>query len=270
MALRSASLPVADLASPGMAGQLTETSILCLPLGATEQHGAHLPLDTDVIVAQELTRLIVERWGDQFDLWTLPVVPVGLSHEHGWAPGTQSLSIRDFHALLREMAADIVHTLPARNLAIVNGHGGNRGFLDNFLHELRADFAINACTIHPFDLTKAATGATAADVHGGRSETSLMLAIAPDRVRRDAIKAFEHPPDEATIRTLIFDRGVSWPWRSDDPRLARGGLIGDPSGASAELGQAIVESIVAEARGVLARLLENQKIMRSSDLLPPG
>lgn len=251
-----------------MAGQLAETSILCLPLGATEQHGAHLPLDTDVIVAQELTRLLVERWGDAFDLWPLPVVPVGLSHEHDWAPGTQSLSIQAFHALLRDLAADIVRALPARNLAIVNGHGGNRGFLDNFLHELRADFAINACVIHPFDLSKAASGTTAADVHGGRSETSLMLAIAPERVRRDALKAFEHPPDETTIRALIFDRGVSWPWRTDDPRLARGGLIGDPSGASPELGVAIVESIVAEARGVFVRLLENQKIVQGSALPP--
>jgi creatinine amidohydrolase len=270
MGRRSESLPVAELASPGMAGQLVETSILCLPLGATEQHGAHLPIDTDVIVAQELTRLLVERWGEHFDLWPLPVVPLGLSHEHDWAPDTQSLSIKSFHVLLRDLAADIVRALPARNLAIVNGHGGNRGFLDNFLHELRADFAINACVIHPFDLTKAASGVTGADVHGGRSETSLMLAIAPDQVRRDAIKAFEHPPDEAAIRALIFDRGVSWPWRTDDPRLARGGLVGDPSGASAEFGAAIVESIVAESRGVFARLLENQKIMQGSGALPPG
>ncbi len=160
--------------------------------------------------------------------------------------------------------------LPARNLAIVNGHGGNRGFLDNFLHELRSDFAINACVIHPFDLSRAQSGMATADVHGGRSETALMLALAPGEVRSDAIKPFEQPPSETTIRALIFDRGVSWPWRSDDPRLARGGLIGDPSGATAELGEAIATSIVAEARGVFVRLLENQKIMHGSDPLPGG
>src|SRR4051812_11692941 len=109
---------VAELASPEIARQQRATSILCLPLGATEQHGPHLPLDTDVVVAEGLTRRIVARWGDEFDLWQLPVVPIGLSREHDWAPGTRSLSIEAFVALLRDMAREIVQALPARNLAI--------------------------------------------------------------------------------------------------------------------------------------------------------
>src|SRR5215207_11620013 len=82
------------------AGALKETSILCLPLGAIEQHGAHLPLNTDVIVAEGLTRRIIEGCGEKFDLWQLPTIPLGLSREHNWASGTLSLSIRSFSILL--------------------------------------------------------------------------------------------------------------------------------------------------------------------------
>ena len=145
-----------------------------------------------MIVAEELTRRIIARWGHEFDLWQLPTVSIGLSREHDWAPGTLSLSIQSFVALLRDMARDIVRALPARNLAIVNGHGGNRGVLDNLMHELPGDFALNACVIHPFDLSKARPARRSPDVHGGKSETSVMLALAPQLVRRDMIAARGH------------------------------------------------------------------------------
>jgi creatinine amidohydrolase len=260
--VRVATRSIGDLTSPELSRRLKNTSILCLPLGAIEQHGAHLPLNTDVVVAEGLTRRIVARWGEELDLWQLPTLALGLSREHDWAPGTLSLSIQGFSALLRDLAGAIVHALPTRNLVIVNGHGGNRGILDNLLHELRGDFALNPCVIHPFDLAKVKTGEASPDVHGGKSETSVMLALAPDLVRRDLIEPAGEGPDAATIRALIFDRGVSFPWRTDDPRLARGGIIGDARAATAELGHAIIDSVVAEAGGVLARLLENQKFMR--------
>jgi creatinine amidohydrolase len=278
---------VGDLTSPEVAQRLRETSILCLPMGAIEQHGGHLPLNTDVIVAEELTRRIIARWGEELDLWQLPTVSIGLSREHDWAPGTLSLTIQSFVALLRDMARDLVRALPARNLAIVNGHGGNRGVLENLIRDFAADFGLNACVIHPFDLSKAETRAdepgsgrvsparsrassdalcartvaTNADVHGGKSETSVMLALAPQLVRRDMIAPASSPPDTEGIAALIFDRGVSFPWRTDDPRLAKSGVIGDAHAASPELGQAIVDSVVAETGGVLRLLLENQRLL---------
>ena len=254
---------VGELTSPEVSQCLRATSILCLPIGAVEQHGAHLPLDTDVVVAEELTRRIVARWGDELDLWQLPTVSISLSREHDWAPGTLSLSIQNFVALLRELAVNFVRALPARNLVIVNGHGGNRGVLDNLIHELRGDFALNACVIHPFDLAKVDVNATSPDVHGGKSETSVMLALAPQRVRREAIARPANPPDDNVIAALIFDRGASFPWRTDDPRLTSSGAIGEAHAASRELGETIIASVVEEARGVLVRLLENQR------LLPP-
>ena len=236
---------------------IKDTSILCLPLGAIEQHGAHLPLNTDVIVAEGLTRRLIDRWGTEFDLWQLPTLAIGLSREHDWAAGTLSLSIQGFCSYLRDLAATTASSLPARNLAILNGHGGNRGVLDNLLQELRGDFGLNACVLHPFDLAGADPGE--ADVHGGKDETSVMLALAPGLVRRDLIGR-GGPPDPAAVRSLIFDRGASFGWRTDDPRLARDGIIGDASDASAEFGEMLIGRMLTAAGGVFARLLENQKL----------
>jgi creatinine amidohydrolase/Fe(II)-dependent formamide hydrolase-like protein len=260
---RSPSLrSLGDLTSPEISAKLCETSILCLPIGAIEQHGAHLPLNTDMVVAEELTRAIIARWGDAFDLWQLPTLAVSLSREHDWAAGTLSLSLQGFAGLLMELARAVTRSLPARNLLIVNGHGGNRGMLEAVLQEVRAELAINACVIHPFDLCKTAVAGAIADVHGGAGETSVMFALAPDLVRTDKIAHGDPSSRQEEIGALIFDRGVTWPWRTDDPRLAEAGIIGDPRSASAELGRAMVESIVAQTRDVLARLVENQKFRR--------
>jgi creatinine amidohydrolase/Fe(II)-dependent formamide hydrolase-like protein len=255
--MTAASRQLVELTSPECRRLISETSILCLPLGAIEQHGPHLPLNTDVVVAEGFTRAIVKRYGEELDLWQLPAVPIGLSPEHDWAAGTLSLSIAVFVTHLRELAGTLVRALPARYLVILNGHGGNRGVLENLLHELKGDFGLKACAIHPFDLAKFDRSSAAPDVHGGRHETSVMLALAPDLVRRDLVAGFDRKHD--AIRALIFDRGTTWPWRTDDPRLARDGVIGDATAASAGLGAAIIESVVEEARAVLVRLREKRK-----------
>jgi creatinine amidohydrolase/Fe(II)-dependent formamide hydrolase-like protein len=270
MARRPATRSVGDLTFLEVSQRLKETSILCLPIGAIEQHGPHLPLDTDVVVAEELARRIVARWGQELDLWQLPTVSISLSREHDWAPGTLSLSIQTFVALMRDMARDVARALPARNLAIVNGHGGNRGVLDNLIHELRGDFALNACVLHPFDLSKVEIETRTPDVHGGKGETSVMLALKPQLVRRDLIAPAGAPPAGEAIAALILDRGVSFPWRTNDARLAASGIIGDANAATSELGQAIIDSVIVEAGAALRRLLANQRITPRPLRPPPG
>jgi creatinine amidohydrolase/Fe(II)-dependent formamide hydrolase-like protein len=255
---------VGELAFSEISELLRDTSILCLPLGAIEQHGPHLPLDTDVVVAEGLTRRIVVRWGDDFDLWQLPALPIGLSREHDWAPGTLSLSVACFVALLRDLARSLTRALPARNLVIVNGHGGNRGILENLLYELHGDFGLKACAIHPFDLARIESTPGAPDIHGGKSETSVMLALAPDRVRMKRLAGADSPHQPEVVEALIFDRGATWPWRSDNPGLGQGGIIGDPHGASAELGRDIIERVVSECGHVFHRLLESDSTRTAS------
>src|SRR5512143_1729480 len=109
---------------------LRESSILCLPIGSIEQHGPHLPLNTDVVLVEEFTRRIIARWGETYDLWQLPTLAVGLAREHQWAPGTLSLSVETMKSLLCGLAREITRSLPVRNLAVITGHGGNRRLLE--------------------------------------------------------------------------------------------------------------------------------------------
>ena len=249
---------IGDLTFPEIREALRADSILCLPMGSMEQHGPHLPLDTDAVLAEALARRIVKRWGEAYDLWLLPPLAIGLSREHQWAPGTMSLSVQGMTLLLRDLGREIARALPTRNLLIVNGHGGNRGVLEAIGRELRADFALNLCALHTGVLMSPVSGASVPEIHAGKDETSLMLALAPELVRRERIAQLKGPPDGESIRALVLDPAASFPWSSDDGRIAELGVIGDARTASAEHGHAIVERIVDAAGVVLQRLRENQ------------
>jgi creatinine amidohydrolase/Fe(II)-dependent formamide hydrolase-like protein len=244
-----------DLAFVDVSQSIRAASVLCLPIGAIEQHGPHLPLNTDVIVAEEIAAAIVARWGDAFDLWLLPTIPISLSHEHDWAPGTLCLSVQSFVTVMKDLAGDIVRSLPARNLLIINGHGGNRRVLEGLIEELRADHELNVGVLHPFDLSKVRAGSALPDVHAGWGETSVMLAVAPHLVRRDRIKPADPSIEPGTVRAIVMGDGSAPQWRSDDPRISDHGVIGDAHEASAEHGRAIIDSIVDESRTVLGHLI---------------
>ena len=104
-----------------------------------------------------------------------------------------------------------------------------------------------------------AADSAAPEIHGGRNETSMMLAIAPHLVRRDQIATLKSPPDGEAIRKTILQRGVTWPWTSDEKNIADTGVIGDPKAASAEFGQQIVERVVERAGAVLSQLLQRRR-----------
>ena len=252
-----------QLTSPEISRLVSKTSILCLPLGSIEQHGPHLPLDTDTVLAEAFTQAIIARCGDKYDLWQLPALPIGLSLEHAWAPGTMSLTVDTMTALLRNIASEIARALPTRNLVGVNGHGGNRGILEALARELSADFGLNFCALHLGAMMSPPSGAAFTEIHGGKDETSVMLALAPHLVRRNLIAQAKPPKDASMIQTLILDPAVSWPWTSDDPRIAHLGIIGDAPAASAEHGQTIVARVVEGAARAFERLLENQRRSKS-------
>jgi len=243
-----------ELTAQDIPKALAKSSVLCLPLGAVEQHGPHLPLNTDLIIADNIVRLMAERLGDEFDLWGLPAIPVGLSREHAWAPGTLSLNVQSFAALLRDLVSDLARSLPARNLVIVNGHGGNRGILDALIYEMQAEFGFNVCVIHPLVLSGMEEQCAFPDIHGGKIETSLMLVFAPDLVHRDKIASLTTPPNAKQIEKSILDLGVSWPWSSGDRSLADQGVTGQAAAASAEFGKQVIDSLLKNVRDVLTQL----------------
>jgi len=253
---------IGDLTYLGVSTVLNESSILCLPIGSIEQHGPHLPLNTDVVLAEEFTRRIIARWGEAMDLWQLPTLAMSLAREHEWAPGTMSLSIQGMTAFIRDMGREISRGLPARNLAIINGHGGNRGILEALIQDLRSDFGLNVCVLHPAGWVEIDANATPPEIHGGKNETSMMLPIAPHLVRLDQIAQLKNPPGEEAIRKTILDHGVSWPWTTNDRQLADMGVIGDARVASAEFGKQILNHVVEKAGGVLRQLLDRQRLVR--------
>ncbi len=236
---------------------LRPSSVLCLPMGAMEQHGPHLPLNTDCVIAEALTRRIVERWGDKHDLWQLPAMPVGLSREHAWAPGTLSLTVSGMTAYLRDLGREIVRALPARNLLIVNGHGGNRGILEALTREISADFGLNIATLHLGAMMSPDTGADVPEIHAGKDETSVMLVLAPELVRRKAMARLKPPPGGEATRALVLDPAASYPWSSDDPRLSASGIMGDARGASPAHGEIIVARVIEGAGAIIRRLKDN-------------
>ena len=235
------------------------SSVLCLPMGSMEQHGPHLPLNTDCVIAEALTRRIVARWGDEHDLWQLPAVPVGLSREHAWASGTLSLTVSGMTAYLRDLGREIVRALPARNLLIVNGHGGNRGILEALTREICGDFGLNVATLHLGAMMSPDTAADVPEIHAGKDETSVMLVLAPELVRRDALATLKPPPGGEAARALVFDPAASYPWSSDDPRLSASGIMGDARGASAAHGEIIVARVVEGAGTIIQRLKNNKR-----------
>lgn len=250
------------LASPDAARVLTATSVLCLPVGSLEQHGPHLPLNTDTVMAEAFTQLLVNRYGESHDLWALPAMPYGLSPEHIWAPGTVSLRAVTFLSLLDEVVSEHVRATPARRLLIVNGHGGNRGILEAAIHELRLAYGLATCVIHPSALSPVRTEGDLPEVHAGIRETSLMLALAPADVHLDRLPPGDSPGADTPekIRQSVFDRGATWPWSSGDTAIAAHGVIGgDPHAASAHLGQSIIDGAVDAAAAVLKRLTTTQR-----------
>jgi len=247
---------IGELAFPEVAQFLNARAILCLPIGSIEQHGPHLPLNTDVVLAEEFTRCILARWGDDLNLWQLPTLAVSLAREHAWAPGTLSLSVEGMTALIRDLGREIARAFPTRNLAVINGHGGNRGILEALAQELRADFDLNVCVLHPAVWAEIESNAVVAEIHGGKNETSMMLAIAPDLVRVDRIADLKNPPSGAIIRQTVLDPAVSWPWTTNDRHIADMGVIGDAQSASAEFGERLLDRATEMAGGALRQLLD--------------
>ncbi|WP_457029207.1 creatininase family protein [Kitasatospora sp. P5_F3] len=245
------------LAAPDVAAELGAGSVLCLPIGSFEQHGPHLPLNTDTVIAEQFTARLIERYGERHDLWTLPAIPYGLSLEHAWSPGTVSLRVASFMSLLDAVVGGYVRATPARTLLVVNGHGGNRGILEAALYELQDRYALAACVVHPSSLTAFRPAGELPEIHAGLRETSLMLALAPEAVQLDRL-----PTDFAAdgerrreINRLVLDRGTTWPWSSGDTAIAACGVIGgDPRAASADVGHTIIESVLDAAADVLTRL----------------
>jgi len=137
-----------DLSGPEIAERVSPDSILLLPIGAVEQHGPHLPLAVDHVIAHETATAVVDTCGDALDVWQLPTLSVSKSNEHAWSPGTLWYSADTMMAILRDLGRCLSAT-GAQRLVLLNGHGGNTTLLNTALRDLRLEFGFKTLLVHP-------------------------------------------------------------------------------------------------------------------------
>jgi len=236
---------LADLRAPEIAERLSPASVVIQPIAAVEQHGPHLPLSTDLLIAESVVDAVVAERGDELDLWVLPPLAYGKSNEHAWCPGTVWLGPETLLKVLDDVGRSIA-MLPTRRLAFVNGHGGNSSLLSVALRELRLHHGLSTFLLHPGVPPDQGGASTIEElgmgIHGGLGETSLVLHLRPDLVDMGA--ATRHVPEGlSAYRHVRFGGPVAFGWTSDD--FGPSGVIGDPTGASAERGKQQFEAIVA-------------------------
>jgi len=243
-----------ELRAPQIADLISARSIIVQPLGAVEQHGPHLPFDTDLVVATEAAEAAVAERGDELDCWLLPPLAYTKSNEHAWSAGTIWLSATTLLAVLDDIGRSVA-TLPARKLVFVNGHGGNSALLNVANRELRLRYGLMTFLTHPgFPVDQGGTapaGELGMGVHGGTDETSLMLHLRPERV--DMALASRNVPEWlARNEQVRFGGRVSFGWLSND--FGPDGHIGDPTAATAERGKELFEGAVRGLGEALAEI----------------
>ena len=203
---------------------------LIVPIGSTEQHGPHLPLDTDTRIAVAVAENVAERLSGDWSL--APAVGYGASGEHEGFTGTVSIGTAALELLLLEFGRSACNWAP--RVLFLNGHGGNVQALAGAVGLLRRegrDVAWCSCTVHD------------GDAHAGHTETSVLLHISPEHVWLDQ----RVPGNSAPLSELLprmRDGGVS--------AVSPVGVLGDPMTASADDG----ERLLAEMVDTAARLIE--------------
>jgi mycofactocin precursor peptide peptidase len=222
-------VPLLGDLGPATSSQLLGTSpSVIIPLGSTEQHGPHLPLDTDTRIATAVARGAVAALGPRPEQgWLVaPAVAYGASGEHQGFAGTISIGTEALTMLLVEYGRSAACW--ADRLVFVNGHGGNVGALSSAVHKLRAEGR---------DVGWCPCVAAGGDAHAGHTETSVLLHISPADVLTDRWLAGNRAPLPELLPSMR---------RGGVAAVSRVGVLGDPTTATAAEGERILAEMVDE------------------------
>lgn len=203
---------------------MPERPIVLVPLGSFEQHGPHLPFDTDVVIAVEVAQRVAATLHAQAVV-TPPLV-FGSSGEHQSFTGTISVGQEALTHVLIEMVRSISNW--SDRVIFVNAHGGNFIALAKAVAQMRYE---------GHDCSWAACATEDVDAHAGFTETSIMLHVDPSRVRLDLAAAGNTTPIGELLPAIIAG-GIS--------AVTDNGVLGDPAGASADEGARCLESMAAD------------------------
>ena len=221
--------------------------LVVLPLGATEQHGPHLPLSVDCLIVQEILKVALEKLKKDTPVLILPTQKIGLSTEHLDFKGTLTYSPELMIRIWMELA-DSLARAGVRKLLLFNAHGGHQGLMEVVAREIRAkhkmivysaswyQLPLKEEVLNLFDANEHRFG-----IHGGAIETSIILAAHPDLVDEVAFQNFTSSSQGRAQKYPILGNSKSaklaWMMQDYNPN----GVVGDLSQASAAKGQALLD-----------------------------
>ncbi len=238
---------------------LSAVDIALLPVGAIEQHGPHLPLDTDAFDADYLAHRVAEACSLPRPA-VLPLISYGVSYHHRDFCGTISIA----NDTLSRLVYDIGMSAAAngiRKLVIINGHGGNAPSLNYAAQMINRDAHIFVCvdTGETSDSDVADLIQTPNDVHAGDIETSTSLAVRPHLVKMERARK-SVPVFSSRYLDFTSKRGVSW--YAYTHKISDNGVMGDPTVADAQKGERIWEVMIAH----LVAMVEDLKVMSLDEI----
>ena len=237
-----------------------DATVVILPVGATEQHGPHLPLSTDSLIARAIAAEALRHGSDAVTLLVLPPLDIGHSLEHRNSAGTLTLDADIVLGTWRAIGAS-VGSAGFRRLVILNAHGGQRSIVDLAAVYLRAEQGLSVARANYFSFGMP-DGLFAADevrlgIHGGEVETSLMLHIAPELVRREHLQNFAYrDPARADNAVLGYEKPVGLGWLGED--LSAHGVVGNAANADAQRGERYLAFLGAQLVSVCEELRQVQ------------
>lgn len=215
---------------------LGASPVLVVPLGSTEQHGPHLPLDTDTRIAVAVAVAAAERFEatvPEGSVVVAPAIAYGASGEHEAFPGTVSIGTEALEHLLVEYGRSAIRWAP--RLVFVNGHGGNLGALTAAARRLRSEGR---------DVSWCPCQVAGGDAHAGHTETSVLLHISPEDVRIEQSRPGNRAP-LVDLMPELRSGGVA--------AVSEVGVLGDPTTASAAEGERLFEQMVNNCVGRIQR-----------------